>query len=66
MCDFLEQSQSDEFSTEYEEWSNWKDSIDPAFETLKINLPDTCECDSCEDMKCGDNCPAPIETDVPF
>ncbi len=84
MCDFLEGNQSDELiPNEYEAWSDWKEFVDPEFEALKVHLPDTVErltyegqgygpplagCDTCEDMKCGDNCPAPIEMDkdVPF
>lgn len=71
MCDFLEGKQSDELNpNEYEAWSDWKEFVDPEFEALKVHLPDTIEscCETCEDMKCGDNCPASIEmaNDVPF
>ena len=29
---------------EYEEWLDWKDTVDPAFEVLKKNLPDCGVC----------------------
>lgn len=52
MCDFLEGPQIDELDSseyefvtelggEYEEWLDWKETVDPEFETLKPHLPST-------------------------